>query len=174
MQIGHQLLANIEAMNQTRRDAIQAEERRRTEVARLQEKVAEVANLHEALEKEKQALEKEKQTSKEMVRKVEAEIINLVEQIPILVSEARVLAVEEFKASAEMRKLNIKFGQEAFIKGFELCQEKVVKKFFELDLSFLDKASEDEAGPSPTAAATAAPLPRTPSSPTPASEVRDL
>ena len=96
---------------------------------------------------------------------------NLVEQIPILVSEARVLVVEEFKASAEMRDLNIKFGQEAFIKGFELCQEKVVQKFFELDLSFLGEASEDEAGPSPTTTATAAPLPRTPSSPTPTSEV---
>ena len=70
-----------------------------------------------------------------------------------------------------MRDLNIKFGQEAFIKGFELCQEKMVKKFFELDFSFLDEASEDEAGPSPTAAATAAPLPRTPSSPTPLLEV---
>ena len=105
------------------------------------------------------------------MRKAEAEVVNLAEQIPILVSEARVLAVEEFKASAEMRDLNVKFGQEAFIKGFELCQEKVVKKFLELDLSFLDEASEDEAGPSSTATATAAPLPRTPSSPTPISEV---
>ena len=79
--------------------------------------------------------------------------------------------VEEFKASAEMRDLNVKFGQEAFIKGFELCQEKVVRKFSELDLSFLGEASEDEAGPSPTATATAAPLPGTPSSPTPILEV---
>ena len=105
------------------------------------------------------------------MRKVEAEVVNLTEQILVLISKARVLAVEEFKASAEMRDLNVKFGQEAFIKGFELCQEKVVKKFFELDLSFLDEASEDEAGLSPTATATAAPLPKTPSSPTPISEV---
>ena len=95
----------------------------------------------------------------------------MAEQIPVLISEARVLAVEEFKASAEMRDLNIKFVQEAFIKGFKLCQEKVVKKFLELDLSFLDEASEDEARPCPTATATVAPLPRTPSSPTPISEV---
>ena len=105
------------------------------------------------------------------MRKAEAEVANLMEQILVLISEARILAVEEFKASAEMRDLNVKFGQEAFIKGFELCQEKVVKKFSELNLSFLDEVSEDEAGPSPTATATVAPLPRTSSSPTPISEV---
>ena len=171
MQIGHQLLANIEATNRARKNAIQAEEHRRAEVARLEEKAAEVVTLQEALEKEKQAREEEKQTSEETVRKAEAEVANLVEQIPVLVSEARVLVVEEFKASKEMRDLNVKFGQEAFIKGFKLCQEKVVKKFFELNLSFLDGTSEDEAGPSSTATATVAPLPRTPSSPTPISEV---
>ena len=164
MQIGHQLLANIEAMNRARRDAIQTEESRRSEVARLKEKAAEVVTLQVALEKEKQ-------TSEETVRKAEAEVANLAEQISVLISEARVLAVEEFKASVEMRDLNVKFGQEAFIKGFELCQEKMVKKFSELDLNFLDESSEDEARPSPTAAATATPLPRTPSSPTPTSEV---
>ena len=172
MQIGHQLLANIEVTNWARRDAIQAEENHRAEVNHFKEKVMEVATLQEALKKEKQALEKEKQTSEEMARKAEVEVANLA-QIPVLVSEARVLAVEESKASAEMRDLNIKFGQEAFIKGFELCQEKVVRKFLELDLSFLGEVSEDEAGPSPTATATAtaAPLLGTPSSPTPTSEV---
>ena len=100
--------------NQARRDAIQAEEGRRAEAARLKEKAAEIANLQEALEKEKQA-------SEEMVRTVEAEVANLTEQILVLISEVRVLAVEEFKASAEMRDLNVRFGQEAFIKGFELC-----------------------------------------------------
>ena len=150
-------------MNRARRDATQAKEGRRAEAARLEEKATEVANLQEALEKEKQA-------SEEMVRKVEVEVANLMEQILVLISEARVQAVG-FKASAEMRDLNVKFGQDAFIKGFKLCQEKVVKKFFELDLSFLDEASEDEAGPSPTAAATAAPLPRISGSPTPVSKV---
>ena len=79
--------------------------------------------------------------------------------------------MEEFKAFTEMRDLNVRFGQEAFIKGFEFCQEKVARKFPELDLSFLGEESEDEAGPSPAATAAAAPPPRTPSSPTPASEV---
>ena len=101
------------------------------------------------------------------MRKAEAEVANLAEQISVLVSKARILAVEEFKTSTEMRDLNVRFGQEAFIKGFELCQEKVAKKFSELDLSFLDEESEDEADPSPAAA----PLPGTPSSPTPTAEV---
>ena len=171
MHIEHQLLANIEATNRARRDAIQAEERRRAEVTHLKEKAAEVVTLQEALEKEKQAREEEKQTSEETVRKAEAEVANLVEQISVLVSKARALAVEEFKASAEMRDLNVRFSQEAFIKGFELCQEKVARKFFELDFSFLGEESEDEAGPSPAATAAAAPLPGTPSSPTPAFEV---
>ena len=171
MQIGHQLLANIEVTNRARRDAIQVEERRQAEVAHLKEKAVKVVALQEALEREKQAREEEKQTLEETVRKAEAKVANLAEQIPVLISEARGQAVEEFKASTEMRDQNVKFSQDAFIKGFELYQEKMVKKFFELDFSFLDEASEDEAGPSPTAAATAAPLPRTPGSPTPASEV---
>ena len=171
MQIGHQLLANIEATNRARRDAIQAEKHRRAEVARLKEKAAEVVALQEALEREKQAREEEKQTLEETVRKAEAEVANLAEQIPVLVSEARVLAVEEFKTSAEMRDLNIQFGQEAFIKGFELYQEKVARKFSELNLSFLGEESEDEVGPSPATTTVAAPLLGTPSSPTPAPEV---
>ena len=77
MQIGHQLLANIEATDRARRDAIQVEESRRAEVARLKEKAAKVVTLQEALEKEKQALEKEKQTSEETVRKAEAEVANI-------------------------------------------------------------------------------------------------
>ena len=107
----------------------------------------------------------------ESARKAKVEVANLSEQISVLVSEARVLAVEEFKASAEMRDLNVQFGQEAFIKGFELCQEKVARKFSKLDLSFLGKESEDEAGPSQATTAIAAPLLGTPSSPTPAPEV---
>ena len=143
----------------------------RAEVAHLQAKMAEVATLQEALEREKQAREEERQTLEESARKAEAEVANLIEQTPVLVSEARALAVEEFKTSAEMRDLNVQFGQEAFIKGFELCQEKVAKKFSELDLSFLGEESEGEVGPSPATTAIAAPFPGTSSSPTPAPEV---
>ncbi|XP_073106610.1 uncharacterized protein [Elaeis guineensis] len=63
-----------------------------------------------------------------------------------------VRAVEEFKTSSEMRDLKVQFGQAAFIKGFELCQEKMVGKFLELNLGFLDEASDDEARPSEAAA----------------------
>ena len=107
----------------------------------------------------------------ETARKTEAEVANLIEQTPVLVSEARVLAVEEFKASTEMRDLNVQFGREAFIKGFELCQERVVRKFSELDLNFLGEEFEDEADLSPAITAAAVPPPGTSSSPTPASEV---
>ncbi|KAG1362585.1 hypothetical protein COCNU_10G008040 [Cocos nucifera] len=63
--------------------------------------------------------------------------------------EAKIQAVEEFKASSEMRNLNVKFGQQTFIKGFELYEDGVARKFFELDLSFLDeKVFNEEEGPS--------------------------
>ena len=128
MQIGHQLFAYVEASSHMRRDLLQAEEHCQVEVARLQAKTAEVAALQEALEREgqareekRQAREEERRSLEESARKAEDEVAHLAEQTPVLVSEARTLAVEEFKASAEMRDLNIWFGQEAFIKGFELC-----------------------------------------------------
>ena len=167
MQIGHQLFAYIETVSRMRRDILQAEERCQAEVARLQAKSAEVATLQEALEREKQAREEERQILEESARKAEAEVTHLVEQSSVLVSEARALAVEEFKASTEMRDLNVQFGQEAFTKGFELCQEKVASKFLELNLSFLEE-SEDEAGPSSAATAVA---PSAPGSPPPTPEV---
>ncbi|XP_073099500.1 uncharacterized protein [Elaeis guineensis] len=67
LEIGHQLIANIEAMNNAKKEAAQAEEGRQAEAARLMEKVTEVASLQEALQKEEQistdlkaALEEEK------------------------------------------------------------------------------------------------------------------
>ena len=170
-------------MNNVKKEAAQVEEGRQVEAARLKEKVAEVASLQEALLKEEQTSTDLKATLEEERRKAEAEVSKLKEQIPTLVSEARAQAVEEFKTSFEMRDLNIKFSQATFIKGFELCQEKVVGKFPELDLSFLDEASDDEAGPSEaatglppvgtssTAAAAVTDLPGVPSSSTSAPEV---
>ena len=146
-------------------------EGQQVEAARLKEMALEAVGLREALERERQTSTEQKAALEEMVRRAEAETANMAEQIPTLVSEARGQVVEEFKASTEMKKLKVEFGQAAFNKGFELCQEKMIVKFSELDLSFLDEASEDEAGPSPTATATAGPLPGISSSPTPISEV---
>ena len=103
----------------------------------------------------------------ESARKAEAEVAHLAEQTPVLVSKARTLAVEEFKASTEMRELNVQFGLEEFTKGFELCRERVASRYPDLDLDFLEE-SEDEASPSSTAIAVAPPAP---SSPPPAPEV---
>ena len=72
-----------------------------------------------------------------------------------------------------MKKLKVEFGQTAFNRGFELCQEKMVAKFPKLDLSFLDEASDDEAGPSTAVAATAVCPPGVPSPPVDP-EVQDL
>ena len=72
-------------------------------------------------------------------------------QIPSLVSEVGARAVEKFKTSFEMEDLQVQFSQDAFIKCFELYQEKVAGKFPKLDLGFLDEASDDEVGPSEAA-----------------------
>ena len=92
----------------------------------------------------------------------------------------------EFKASSEMEDLKVQFGQDAFIKSFELCQEKVAGRFLELDLSFLNEASDDEARPfdvaanplrtrtSSTAVAAADDLLGTPTPSTSTPEVRNL
>ena len=174
LQIGHQLFAYVEASGRMRRDLLRAEERCQDEVARLQAKTAEVAALREALERERQdreeerrAREEERRSLEESARKAEAEVAHLAEQTPVLVSEARTLAVEEFKTSAEMRELNVQFGLEAFTKGFELCREKVASRYPDLGLEFLEE-SDDEAGPSPAATAVAPPAPN---SPPPAPEV---
>ena len=183
MQIGHQLIANIEAMSNARKEAAQVEEGCLVEAARLKEKIAEVVSLQEALQKEGQTSTDLRATLEEERKKAEAEVSELKAQIPTLVSEAMVRAVEEFKTSSEMRDLKVEFGQATFIKGFELCQEKVVRKFLELDLDFLDEASDDEAGPFEAAAGlppvetsstVAVDLPEALSSPTFAPEVRNL
>ena len=157
-----------------RRDLLQAEERYQDEVAHLQAKMVEVAALREALERERQDREEERQAREderrsleESTRKAEAEVAHLAEQTLVLVSKARTLAVEEFKASAEMRGLNVQFSLEAFTKGFELCREKVASRYPDLGLEFLEE-SDDEAGPSPAATAVAPPAPN---SPPPAPEV---
>ena len=56
--------------------------------------------------------------------------------------------VQDFKASFKMKDIKVDFAKVAFIKGFELCQRSVIKKFLELNLNFLDGGSDDEAGPS--------------------------
>ena len=78
------------------------------------------------------------------------------------------------------------FRSDAFIKGFELCQEKVAGRFPELDLDFLNEVSDDEARPfevpvgplpagtSSTAVAAVDDLPGTPTPSTSALEVRNL
>ncbi|EHA8588720.1 hypothetical protein COCNU_scaffold006459G000030 [Cocos nucifera] len=60
--------------------------------------------------------------------------------------------MEEFKASSEMKDLNIALGQKAFIKGFELYEGRVAWMFSKLDLNFLEEEPDEEAGPSGAAA----------------------
>ena len=131
-------------------------------------------------------MEEERKKAEAEVSELKAQVFELKAWIPSLVSEAGARAVEEFKASSEMEDLKVQFGQDAFIKGFEFCQEKVAGRFSELDLSFLNEASDDEVGPSEatigpppvgtssTAAAAVDDLPGMPSPSTSVPEVRNL
>ncbi|EHA8590871.1 hypothetical protein COCNU_scaffold026313G000010 [Cocos nucifera] len=57
--------------------------------------------------------------------------------------------VEEFKVSSEMMDLNIAFIQETFQKGYKLCDDRLARKFLELDLAFLyGDVSVEQTGPS--------------------------
>ncbi|XP_073117994.1 uncharacterized protein [Elaeis guineensis] len=137
LEIGHQLVTNVEAVKIVKREAARAEEDRLAGAARLEEKTAEALSLQEALEKEGQTSSDLRTALEEERKKAEAEISELKAQaselkvrvsklkarIPSLISEAGARAVEEFKASSEMEDLKVQFDQDAFIKGFELCQE---------------------------------------------------
>ena len=93
--------------------------------------------------------------AQEEERRKEAEIkvAELEARMAKSVSEAMVRAVKEFKASSKMMNLNIVFGQQTFIKRFELYEDKVAHRVSKLDLSFLEeKVSDEETGPSMAAA----------------------
>ncbi|KAG1362705.1 hypothetical protein COCNU_10G009240 [Cocos nucifera] len=81
----------------------------------------------------------------EKKKKVEIKIIELEVRMSKSISKAAARAMEEFKASFEMKDLNIAFGQKAFIKGFKLCEGRMVRKFSVLDLSFLKEEPDEEA-----------------------------
>ncbi|EHA8586850.1 hypothetical protein COCNU_scaffold001055G000010 [Cocos nucifera] len=86
--------------------------------------------------------EEEKKEAKVKVAELEA-------QISKSILEAVARAMEEFKTSFEIKDLNIAFNQKAFIKGFELYEGRIARRFPELDLDFLEEEEiGKEAGPS--------------------------
>ncbi|EHA8591126.1 hypothetical protein COCNU_scaffold033979G000010 [Cocos nucifera] len=87
-----------------------------------------------------------KRAKEEKKKEVEIKVAELEVRMLKSISKVATRAIEEFKASFEMKDLNIAFGQKMFIKGFELCEDRVVWKFFELDLSFLEEEPNEEAG----------------------------
>ncbi|EHA8587391.1 hypothetical protein COCNU_scaffold002054G000010 [Cocos nucifera] len=44
------------------------------------------------------------------------------------------------------KNLNIKFDQEVFIMDFELCKDRIARRFPELDLGFLEEEKDDVEG----------------------------
>ena len=95
LQIGHQLVANVEVMKITKREAARAEEGRLVEVVRLEEKIVEVTSLQEVLQKEGQtssdlrtALEEKRKKAEAEVSKLKAQVFELKARIPSLVLEA--------------------------------------------------------------------------------------
>ena len=102
--------------------------------------MADIRSLQGALRKEEfvstglkttLALEEERRkNAKNKVAELEA-------QMAKSISEAMTQAMEEFKASFKIKNLNVEFGQEAFIKDFELCEGRMARRFPKLNLDFL-------------------------------------
>ncbi|EHA8587464.1 hypothetical protein COCNU_scaffold002268G000010 [Cocos nucifera] len=70
-------------------------------------------------------------------KEAENKVAELEARMAKSVLEAMTWAIEEFKASFKMRNLNVKFGQEAFIKDFKHYEDRMARRFSKLDLSLL-------------------------------------
>ena len=81
---------------------------------------------HQAAQEKVAKVEKKVEKVAKVEKKVEDQII-----------EANRQEVETFRASLEFFDKKVKFGEEAFIVGQELCCQKISARFSELDLSFL-------------------------------------
>ena len=77
LQIGHQLVANVEATKIAKKEAARVEEGRLAGAARLEEKIAKVLSLQEALEKEGQISSDLRTALEEEKKKAEAEVSEL-------------------------------------------------------------------------------------------------
>ena len=92
---------------------------------------------------------KESALESERRKKAEAKVAEREKQVV----EAKKQAIQDFKASRKLEDIKIEFAEEAFGKGFDLCQQKVAERFPDLDLGFLmGDSSKDEVEP-PTAGA---------------------
>ncbi|EHA8588961.1 hypothetical protein COCNU_scaffold007421G000020 [Cocos nucifera] len=164
----HQIFIHIKRMHRQEAETLKAKEDLQVEIDYLKakkavevecfawEKAAKVRSLQDVLQKEEFILLRLKAMlalEEERRKEVEIKVIDLEARMVKLILQAMARTVEEFKASFEIRNLNIAFGQQAFIKSFKLCEGRVVRKFFELDLGFLEEEDPDkEAGPSDAAA----------------------
>ncbi|EHA8589579.1 hypothetical protein COCNU_scaffold011126G000010 [Cocos nucifera] len=147
------LLKSFLEAQEDHQDKVERLLKKRDEVGySLMEKSIKIEGLQVALRKEREISVELKTTlgmKGEQRRKTKAETAKPKEQISMQISEAMARAIEEFMVSHEIKDLNVKFGQEAFNKGFELCKNMVANKFYKLDLDFLyGGALEDEAEPS--------------------------
>ncbi|EHA8587067.1 hypothetical protein COCNU_scaffold001368G000010 [Cocos nucifera] len=113
------------------------------------EKMMENESLHSALQKEFVSIRLKTALPLEEERRQEAEgrVAGLEAQMLKSISETVARAMEDFKASPKMKDLNIAFGQQAFIKDFELYKGRVARRFPKLDLRFSEEEDDVEAGP---------------------------
>ena len=68
-------------------------------------------------------------TLEEERKKAEAEVSKLKAQIPTLISEAMVRAVEEFKTSSKMRDLKVEFGQTPSLRASNFTKRRWSESF---------------------------------------------
>ncbi|EHA8588113.1 hypothetical protein COCNU_scaffold004134G000020 [Cocos nucifera] len=97
----------------------------------VEEKTVKIESLQGALRKEFISVGLKAALALEEERKKEAEIkvIELEARMAKSISKVMIWTVEEFKASSEMRNPNVKFGQQAFIKGLSSMRAELPKNF---------------------------------------------
>ncbi|EHA8588298.1 hypothetical protein COCNU_scaffold004647G000040 [Cocos nucifera] len=132
------LLAYIKKVNHLKSKSSRVQENLQAEVDHLWERTAAADRLLE-----------EKTVEEERRKKDEVRIAELKDETSRQISEAKIQVTKEFKVSSEMMDLNIAFSHETFQKGYELCEDRVARKFSELDLDFLyGDIIDEEARPS--------------------------
>ncbi|EHA8587456.1 hypothetical protein COCNU_scaffold002256G000010 [Cocos nucifera] len=151
LELGHYLSVGIESANNNKTEASRALKEAEVAKAEASDAKAKVECLKEML-KEAERISAEIKSAQEFDlvskvkrrKKVETEVTEVKREGEKMMTEAKRLAMEEFKAFKELTTIKVQFAREAYNAGYDTCQQRVAEQHPELDLNFL----EDELGDS--------------------------
>ncbi|KAG1363510.1 hypothetical protein COCNU_11G003370 [Cocos nucifera] len=150
LELEHYLFAHSKAMDLCQAKAFGALQKARVEIEKVLTEVDYLKKASEIqsakFEYHRKALRKEEEAVKglkaalslaeEKRKKVEEEV-----------DAERERAIKAFKSSKAMKDIKIAFTREAFLEGFEICMERIVKNFLDVNLDLLMDELGKEADP---------------------------